>query len=84
MSDRNAKLRNFINEEILMGGEGTVNDDTPLVGGVLDSMALMRLIAFVEEEFEIEIDEGEVTASNFGTVNDVVRLIEATSARSAG
>lgn len=81
-TDVTARIRDFINREVLLGGEATVEDDTPLVGGVLDSMALMRLVAFVEEEFGIEIDEAEVTATNFGTVQDVARLVETNAARS--
>lgn len=81
-TDVTARIREFINREVLMGGEASIEDDTALVGGVLDSMALMRLVAFVEEEFGIEIDEAEVTATNFGTVRDVARLVETTSARS--
>lgn len=82
-TDVTARIREFINREVLMGGEASIEDDTPLVGGVLDSMALMRLVAFLEEEFGIEIDEAEVTATNFGTVRDAARLVETTSARSA-
>ena len=81
-TDVTARIREFINREVLMGGEASIEDDTPLVGGVLDSMALMRLVAFVEEEFGIEVDEAEVTATNFGTVRDVARLVEESGARS--
>jgi len=36
----------------------------------------MQLISFIEEEFEVAIDDAEVTATNFRTVGDIQRLIE--------
>ena len=38
-------------------------------------MALMQLVAFLEEEFDIEIDDTEVTAENFRTIGDIERLV---------
>ncbi|HEX2032538.1 MAG TPA: acyl carrier protein [Actinomycetota bacterium] len=82
-TDVTARIRQFINREILLADEAGVEDDTPLVGGVLDSMALMRLVAFLEEEFGIEIDDTDVSATNFGTVRDVARLVEQNGGPSA-
>ncbi len=81
-TDVSARIRDFINREMLVGAEERVEEDSPLVGGILDSMALMRLVAFVEEEFGIEIDEAQVTASNFRTVRDVAHLVQQTQAAS--
>ena len=38
---------------------------------------LMQLVAFLEEEFDIEIDDTEVTAENFKTIADIERLVGA-------
>jgi acyl carrier protein len=53
-----------------------LNDDTPLLEGVIDSLGLMQMISFIEEEFDVAIDDSEVTASNFRTVADIERLVE--------
>jgi acyl carrier protein len=54
----------------------TLADDTPLLEGVIDSLGLMQMISFIEEEFDVAIDDAEVTASNFRTVADIERLVE--------
>ena len=36
----------------------------------------MQLVAFLEEEFDTEIDDTEVTAENFRTIADIERLVE--------
>jgi acyl carrier protein len=69
------KITGFIKEEVVLDTDASLNNDAPLLEGILDSMALMQLVAFLEEEFDIEIDDTEVTAENFRTVADIERLV---------
>jgi acyl carrier protein len=71
------KITGFIKEEVVLDTDTSLKDDAPLLEGILDSMALMQLVAFLEEEFDIEIDDTEVTAENFRTVADIERLVDA-------
>ena len=67
-------------EEILLDEETqALADDTPLLDGTLDSLGLLRLVSFVEEEFGVDIDDADIIADNFRTVGHVARLV-ATSA----
>jgi acyl carrier protein len=78
MDDVANRLRGFIREEILLGDEGQrLDDDTPLLGGILDSLALTQLVGYIEDEFETEVDDVEITADNFRTIADIERLIRA-------
>jgi acyl carrier protein len=53
-----------------------VEPDTDIVGaGLVDSMAIFRLIAFVEEEFAITIGPEEIVLENFQTLRAVRSLI---------
>ena len=74
------KIRRFIEEDIVLEHGMSVKDDTPLLNGVVDSIGLMRLVAFLEDEFGVEIDDAEITAENFRTVGDISRLLERRSA----
>jgi acyl carrier protein len=65
----------FIKEEVVLDPEASLAKDAPLLEGILDSMALMQLVAFLEEEFDIEIEDTEVTAENFRTIADIERLV---------
>ena len=51
-------------------------DDSLISSGVLDSMALLQLIAFVEQRFGITVDDDEVNLENFQTVNNIKALVE--------
>jgi acyl carrier protein len=44
--------------------------------GVLDSLALLRLIAFIEEQFGVTVNDDEVIPDNFETVNEIKSFID--------
>ena len=70
------RIKDFIKEEILFEDTtAELNDDTQLLNGVMDSLGLMQLVAFLEEEFDITIDDADVTVDNFRTVGDIETLI---------
>ena len=53
-----------------------VEPDTDIVGaGLVDSMVIFRLIAFVEEAFAITIGPDEVVLENFQTLRALRNLI---------
>jgi len=77
VSEISDRIRDFISSELMFeDSSANLSDDTPLLAGVIDSLGLMQLISFIEEEFDVAIDDAEVTASNFRTVGDIERLIE--------
>jgi acyl carrier protein len=72
-------IRSFIAAELASDGPA-VDLDTPLVSGeVLDSMAILELVGFLEEEFEIVLAAADVTVDNFETVERIARLVETKS-----
>ena len=53
------------------------DDDVIPETGLLDSAAIMELIVWLEQRFGLEIDQGDLTIENFGTVNAIVSYIAA-------
>ena len=74
MSDVKDRLRKFIQDEVLFG-EGTVADDQDLLGGVLDSLALLQFVEFVESEFGLEVGDADMVPDNFRTLDAVETYI---------
>lgn len=69
-------IRRFIQDELVFGDAGTtITNDTPLCDGILDSIGLIELVAFLEERFGIHIDDADLTAENFRTVASIERLV---------
>ena len=74
--DVQKRILEFIRSEILLGGDhSSLGEDAPLLDGAMDSLGLMQLVAFLEEEFDMELEDDQITSDNFRTVNDVARLV---------
>ena len=49
-----------------------LSNETPLLdGGILDSLSLLRLVVFLEEQFKITIAETDLLPENFDSVNAI-------------
>jgi acyl carrier protein len=71
-----SRVREFVNEEILRGEDVFIQrDDDPLLEGAIDSVGLLHLVAFIEEEFDVEIDDAQIVPGNFSTPSDVEGLV---------
>ena len=66
-----AKIREFIFENFMIGGneEDLDNEDSFLEKGVIDSTGILELVMFVEETYDIEVEDDEVIPENFDSVN---------------
>jgi acyl carrier protein len=72
-----AEIKQFLVDEVLEGPEfAELPVDAPLLGGVLDSFALVTLIDYLEDRFEISIDNDEMVKENFASVEAVAAFVE--------
>jgi len=62
-------IRDYINGDLLLGDDLVIDDDENLlVTGILDSLALMRLVAHLEDTYDIEIPPSDITLENFASL----------------
>jgi acyl carrier protein len=71
-------LRTFIEKNILFSSDGfPFSDDTSFVeNGIIDSASLVALIAFVEEQFHISVEDSEVVPENFDSITNLSKYIQ--------
>lgn len=71
-------IRDFVLTKYLPGeSPDNLRNDMPLrTSGVLDSLATLALIQFIEQEFGIEIEAHETDVDNFDRIDDMVSFIE--------
>jgi acyl carrier protein len=76
--DVETAIERFIVDEIMLGDSNTKLDpnESLIASGVLDSLALLRLIAFLEDQIGIVVDDSEVIPENFETINGIKLFIE--------
>jgi len=70
-------VRSFILGEFLPGEDpAELQDDTPLItGGILDSIATLKLVAHLEEKYGVEFQAHEADADHLNTVADICELV---------
>lgn len=79
--DARTTIRAFVTERLApAAGFATLGDEDDLIdSGVVDSLGIFQLIAFLEEHFGIKIGDEEITPENFGTISAIDRLVSARS-----
>lgn len=70
------ELVDLITDEIAIDGGPVLADTDLLLGGVVDSLGVVRIVNWIEERLGIEIDASDVTLENFQTVDAMVSYIE--------
>lgn len=72
-----AELIAFINAEILDSENSGLELDTPLLAiGILDSLAMVSLIAKIEDSFGVRVPDESVNPDNFQSVGAIARMVE--------
>jgi acyl carrier protein len=75
--DIKATVKTFILTEFLPGEDPTaLTDTTPLMTtGILDSIAVLKLVTFLEKDFGITIEPHEAVVDNLNTISEMARLV---------
>jgi acyl carrier protein len=73
------QVQQFILTTFLEGEDpAALTDTTPLMtSGILDSLATLELVSFLEKEYGIELEARDVDASRLGTLADISKLVNA-------
>ena len=78
MQTRQEIIIAYIEESFLTGNDGNKlsSDDDLLGSGLLDSMGVMKLVGFIEEEFNILVPPEDIIIENFMSVGFIDRYLE--------
>lgn len=73
------RIRAFVEENFLyMRPDMELANDESLMGkGVVDSMGVMEMIEFLEEEFGVVVDDDDITEENLGTIDRIAEYVAA-------
>ena len=77
MSDTLTTLADYIKRDILKQPNRTLAPDTKLISsGLVDSFSLVDLALFVQETFDVTIDDTELNAQTFDTLGQLTELVD--------
>ena len=76
-TEHTIKVKEFIIENFMIDSSSDQldHDQSFLESGIIDSTGMLELVSFIEETFDIKIEDGELIPDNLDSVNNVVKFI---------
>jgi acyl carrier protein len=69
MSEHETALTEFVRNELLHGRKMALTEDADLLSaGIVDSLGILRLVAFMEERFGVKVPDEDVVFENFQSI----------------
>jgi len=71
-------IRKYIVDAFLFGegGDRFTDDDSLLEQGIIDSTGVLELVSFLSETFGIQVEDNELVAENFDSVNRLSAYVQ--------
>lgn len=75
--DRVERIASYVTSELARarGRSGVGFEEDLLEIGVLDSISIVRLVAFVEQAFDIEVLDEDLAPQNFQTIANIATYV---------
>jgi acyl carrier protein len=77
MNDITEQLREFVTENFLFGQEVVIGDDESFLDqGIIDSTGVLELVTFIEDKYQITVDDSELVPDNLDSIQKLLRFIQ--------
>lgn len=71
------RVREFIVNNFMFGSSEGIRDDTSFLGeGIIDSTGVLELVTFLEETFDIKVEDEELIPENLDSVENLVDFLK--------
>ncbi len=74
------ELMTFIRDEVAVVDGDVAPDTDLLLSGLVDSLGVIRITQWIEDEMDVDVPPGDVTLENFQTVDRIVSYVATRSA----
>jgi acyl carrier protein len=72
------QLRQFVVDNFLFGNDdGLAGDSSFMEQGIIDSTGILELIGFVEQTWEIQVEDDELIPENLDSLNNLTGFVNA-------
>ncbi len=71
-------IKNYILSELVSDKENSSLSETDqlIESGIIDSLGIMKLIGFLEDNLSVQIDDMELVPENFASIAAITSLVE--------
>jgi acyl carrier protein len=76
MSEVTETIKEYLEDELLDDGVELTSDTPLLKTELIDSMGVLTLVGFIEDEFGITVGADDVSTDNFHSLDTITRYVE--------
>ena len=76
MGDVKEKVLEFLVEEVDLDADELIAETSLFNSGLIDSVAVLSTVQFIEETFDFELEPEQVNLENFDSVSAIVALVQ--------
>ena len=71
-------IRGYILENFLFTNDESVlqDGDSFLAGGIIDSTGVLEILLFIEETFDIKVNDDEMLPENFDSIDNLFAFVQ--------
>jgi acyl carrier protein len=70
------EIRSYIVDNFLFEDDENLREDTSLIeDGIVDSTGILELVAFIEEQFELNVPDDELVPENFDSIRNLAHYV---------
>ena len=72
-----SEIRQFVQDDLLMGDTASMLDDGEsfLETGTIDSVGVLDIVMFLEDNFQLKVQDRELVPENLDSVNRLVQFV---------
>jgi acyl carrier protein len=72
-----AQVREFVINNFMFGKAEGIRDDTSFLGeGIIDSTGVLELVTFIEESFDIKVEDEELIPENLDSIMNLAGFLQ--------
>lgn len=69
-------VRKFVLQKFPLARRRNITDDDNLLEtGVIDSLGVLEIVTFLNEEFALEVEDDELTPENFQSISSIAAFV---------
>ena len=74
--DRKTALADYIKNEVIRNRNASLDENEDLIGaGILDSLGILKLVAYINESFGIDVPDEDVVYENFHSLGSIANYL---------
>jgi acyl carrier protein len=71
-----AAVKTFIRQELVYGDEANFDEDADLIeNGVIDSVSLLHLASYLEEQYDLQVQDEDLVPHNFRSLRSIEAFV---------